>query len=64
MPGTAAHFKKIVIEVRFIERLVAKLVARLLATTALWFRIQTSLKNTKMGDIRKGMSNNILADEI
>ncbi len=26
---------------------VAKLVARLLATAALWVRIQTSLKNTK-----------------
>jgi hypothetical protein len=29
-----------------IERWVAKLVARLLATAALWVRIQTSLKNT------------------
>jgi hypothetical protein len=28
---------------------VAKLVARLLATAALWARIQTSLKNTKIG---------------
>jgi hypothetical protein len=28
-------------------RLVAKLVAPLLATAALWVRIQTSLKNTK-----------------
>jgi hypothetical protein len=29
------------------RELVAKLVARLLATTALWVRIQTSFKNTK-----------------
>jgi hypothetical protein len=32
---------------------LAKLVARLLATAALWVRIQTSLKNTKKGDIKK-----------
>ncbi len=32
------------------------LVARLLATAALWVRIQISLKNTKMGDISKGMA--------
>ncbi len=31
----------------FTGRWVAKLVARLLATAALWVRIQTSLKNTK-----------------
>jgi hypothetical protein len=30
----------------YLERWVAKLVARLLATAALWVRIQTSLKNT------------------
>jgi hypothetical protein len=30
---------------------VAKSVARQLATAALWIRIQTSLKNQKMGDI-------------
>ncbi len=36
---------------------VAKLVARLLATAALWVRIQTSLKNRyKMGDISKGVA--------
>jgi hypothetical protein len=33
-----------------------KLVACLLATAALWVRIKTSLKNTKMGDISKGVS--------
>ncbi len=32
-------------------RWVAKLVARLLAKAALWVQIQTSLKNTKMGDM-------------
>jgi hypothetical protein len=32
-------------------RWVAKLVARLLAKAALWIRIQTSLKNTKMEDM-------------
>jgi hypothetical protein len=37
-------------------RWVAKLVARLLATAAYWVRIQTSLKNTKMGDISKGVN--------
>jgi hypothetical protein len=40
-------------------RWVAKLmVARLLATTALWVRIQTSLKNTKkyVGEISKGVA--------
>jgi hypothetical protein len=31
----------------YIGRRVAKLAARLLATTALWVRIQTYLKNTK-----------------
>jgi hypothetical protein len=36
---------------------VDKLSARLLATAALWVRIQTSLKNTKMGDITKGVTN-------
>ncbi len=38
------------------RRWVGKLVARLLvlATAALWVRIQTSLKNTKGGDISKG----------
>ncbi len=40
----------------FFERWVAKLLGRMLATTALWIRIQTSLKNTKMGDIRKGVA--------
>ncbi len=32
---------------------MAKLVAPLLATAPLWVRIQTSLKNNKMGDISK-----------
>ncbi len=31
----------------WVARLLAKLVARLLATAALWVRIKTSLKNTK-----------------
>jgi hypothetical protein len=39
-------------------RWVAKL-ARLLATAPLWIRIQTSFKNTKMGDIRKGGQHNV-----
>jgi hypothetical protein len=38
-------------------RWVAKLVARLLATAALWARIQTSLKNTKIVDISNGVAN-------
>jgi hypothetical protein len=38
---------------------VAKLVARLLATAALWVRFQTSLKNTK-GDLRKGVANTLV----
>ncbi len=38
---------------------MAKLVERLLATAALWVQIQTSLKNTKMGDISKGAANTI-----
>jgi hypothetical protein len=33
------------------ERWVAKLVARLLATAALWVQIQTSLKKYKMDNI-------------
>jgi hypothetical protein len=38
----------------------AKLVARLLATAALWVRLQTSLKNTyKMGGISKGVANTL-----
>ncbi len=36
---------------------MAKLVARLLATVAFWVRIQISLKNTEMGDIRKRVAN-------
>jgi hypothetical protein len=35
---------------------VAKFVARMLATAALWDRIQTSLVNTKMSDISKGVA--------
>jgi hypothetical protein len=57
MPGTAANAKKIVVEDMVIERWVAKLVARLLAPTTLWFRIQAPLKSIRMGDIRKGMAN-------
>jgi hypothetical protein len=38
----------------YVGRWVAKLLARLLATVALCVRIQTSLKNTKVGDISKG----------
>jgi hypothetical protein len=34
-------------------RWVAKLVARLFAMAALWFRIQTSLKNTKSATYAK-----------
>ncbi len=37
-------------------RWMAKLVEHLLATAALWFRIQTSLNNTKMGDISQGVA--------
>jgi|688.fasta_scaffold274881_1 hypothetical protein len=40
-------------------RWVAKLVARLRVTAALWVRIQTSPKNTKMGDISKGVGNTL-----
>jgi hypothetical protein len=36
---------------------VAKLVAGLLATAALWVRIQTSLKNTKMSNTSEGVRN-------
>ncbi len=36
-----------------------KLVARLLATAALWVRIQTSFKNTKEGDISKRVANTL-----
>ncbi len=38
-------------------RWVVKLVASLFATAALWGKIQTSLKNKKMGDISKGVVN-------
>ncbi len=41
-------------------RRVAKLVARLLATAALWVRIQTSLKKTKKnGRHSKGVANTL-----
>jgi hypothetical protein len=40
-------------------RWVAKLIARLLATAALWVQIQTSLKNAKMGDISKVLANRL-----
>jgi hypothetical protein len=38
----------------------AKLVAHLLAAAALWVRIQTSAKNTKMGDVSKGVANTLI----
>jgi hypothetical protein len=38
---------------------VAKLVARLLATAALWVRSQTSPQKTQMGDISKGVTNTL-----
>jgi hypothetical protein len=38
---------------------MAELVARLLAMAALWVRIQKSLKNTKLGDISKGVANTL-----
>ena len=41
------------------ETNMAEVVARLLALTALWVRIQTSLKNTKMGDMSKGVANTL-----
>ncbi len=41
------------------REMVAKFVALLLAKAALWFRIQTSFKNTKMGDINKGVANTL-----
>jgi hypothetical protein len=41
----------------WIGRWVAKLVAHLLlATAALWVEIQTSHRNTKFGDINKGVA--------
>jgi hypothetical protein len=43
-----------------IDEMVAKLVARLLATAALWVRIQTSPTQKYMGDISKGMVVNTL----
>jgi hypothetical protein len=42
-------------------RWVAKLVARMLAPAALWVQSQTSLKNTKMGDIKLRRGNHTLA---
>jgi hypothetical protein len=36
-----------------------ELVAGLLATAALWVRIQTSMKKHKMGDISKGVANTL-----
>ncbi len=44
-------------KIRKIGRWVAKFVAHLLATAALWVRIQTPLKKYKMGDISKGVAN-------
>jgi hypothetical protein len=35
------------------------MVAHLLATATLWVRIQTFLKNTKIGDISKGVANTL-----
>jgi hypothetical protein len=40
---------------------VAKLVSRLLATSALWLRIQKFLQKYKKGDISKGVTNASLA---
>jgi hypothetical protein len=40
-------------------RWVAKLAARLLATAALWDRIQTSLKKYKMCEISKEVANTL-----
>ncbi len=43
-------------------RWVAIFIAHLLATAALWVRIQTSIKkNTKLGDISKGVANTLSA---
>ncbi len=41
-------------------RWVARLVAHLLDTAALWVRIQTISKKYKMGDINKGVANTLL----
>jgi hypothetical protein len=38
---------------------VAKLVARLLATAALWVRIQDNSQKYKKGDISKGVANTL-----
>jgi hypothetical protein len=40
-------------------RLVAKLVACLLATAAPWLRVQKNLKKYKMGDISKEVANTL-----
>jgi hypothetical protein len=40
-------------------RWVDRFLARLFATVAIWVRIQTSLKNTKVGDISKGVANTL-----
>ncbi len=42
---------------------MAKLVARLLATAALWVRIQTSLKKYKLCDISKGLAQHTQAHQ-
>jgi hypothetical protein len=42
---------------------VAKLAARLLATAELWIGIQTSKKNTKIGDIRKVIANTLASQK-
>ncbi len=42
-----------------VGRWVAKLVAGLLNKAAFWVRIQTSLKNTKMCEISKGVVNTL-----
>jgi hypothetical protein len=39
---------------------MGRLVARLIATAALWVRIKTSLKNNKMGDASKRSGQQIL----
>jgi hypothetical protein len=51
---------RLVINIMYLlGRWVAKLVVRLLSTAALWVRIQILLKNTKIGDISKGVANTL-----
>ncbi len=48
----------------FVRRRVAKLVAHLLASAALWGRIHDISQKYKMGDISKGVANTSLARPI